>query len=95
MSNRSSIEVVCAEYERTLTKCQSALTNWANTRAEISGRGRDIYNYNHLRALRGDFLKLWQSLQEYKRDCDVCQVASSNETVHWVTDGGLRQQLFH
>lgn len=93
MRNRSSIQVVCAEYERLLTESQVALTRWANTRAGISGRrGRDTYN--DLRTLQEDFLKAWALLQDHKRDCEVCQVMSINEAVHSATDTGSLHQLY-
>jgi hypothetical protein len=96
MRNHSSIQVVCVEYERMLTKSQATLTSWANASTEISGcRGKDIYNRTRLRALQRDFLKVWGLLQNHKRDCEVCQVTSIFKTVHSVTDGDLCQQLYH
>ena len=81
MRNQSSIQVVCAEYERILTKSQAALTSWIKARAELSGRRkRDICNHIELRALQLDFLKVWGLLQDHKRDCKVCQITSIYET---------------
>jgi hypothetical protein len=81
MRNPSSVSVVCAEYEGLLNESQVALTSWANERVGISGgRGRDTYI--ELRTLQWDFLKAWALLQNHKRDCEVCQVISTNEHVH-------------
>jgi hypothetical protein len=96
MTNQSSIQGACTEYERLLTKSDAALTTWANTRAGISARlGSDTHIHDHLQALQRDFLKVWELLEDHKRHCEVCQVASIQGTVHSVTDGGLRQQLYH
>jgi hypothetical protein len=95
MSNQSSVQVVCAEYEGLLTESQLALTSWANERAEISARrGRDIYN--ELRTLQGDFLKAWALLQDHKHDCEVCQVISTIGYVHDGTDeDNVRHLVYH
>jgi hypothetical protein len=78
MRNRSSVQVVCAEYDGLLKKSQVALTNWNKGRAEISGRrGRDVYN--ELRTLQANFLKAWALLQYHKRDSDVCQVSENGD----------------
>lgn len=96
MRSKSSIQGVCTEYERLLTKSDAALTTWANTSAGISARqGSDTHNHDHLQALQRDFLKVWELLEDHKRDCEVCQVTSIHGTLHSMTDGGLRQQLYH
>jgi len=96
MRNQSSIQVVCAEYERLLTKSNAALKSWANTRAGISGpQGSDTHNHDHLRALQRDFLRVWELLEDHKRDCEICRVTSIHKTVHSLTDRSLPQQLYH
>jgi hypothetical protein len=94
MRNRSSVQVVCAEYEGLLKRSQVALTSWANKRAEIPGRrGRDVYN--ELRTWQANFLKAWALLQYHKRDCDVCQVVSITADVQSTPDAGSLHQLYN
>jgi hypothetical protein len=78
MKIQSSIQVVCAEYERLLKKSEVALTNWNKGRTEIhnSGRrGRDADN--ELRALQGNFARAWALVQCHENDCELCQRIST------------------
>jgi hypothetical protein len=96
MRNRSSVRPLCADYQRLLTECQLALTNWNTGRAEIqhSGRrGKDADN--ELLTLQANFAKAWALLQYHERDCEVCKVISIVESVRCGSDGGMLQQLCH
>lgn len=96
MKIQSSIQVVCAEYERLLKNSQVALTNWNKGRTEIhnSGRrGRDVDN--ELRALQGNFARAWALVQYHENDCEVCQRTSYKKAVQSGISKSMLPQLRH
>jgi hypothetical protein len=96
MKIQSSIQVVCAEYERRLKNSQVALTNWNKGRTEIhnSGRrGRDADN--ELRVLQGNFARAWALVQYHENDCEVCQRISNKDAVQSGTGTSMLPQLCH
>jgi hypothetical protein len=79
MSNGSvsSIQVLCAEYQRLLKNSQVALADWNKGRTEIHNTGRrERADDNLLRMLQANFAKAWASLECHEQACQVCQIKS-------------------
>ena len=73
----SSIQVLCAEYQRLLKNSQGALADWNKGRTEIHNTGRRERSAdNLLRALQAKFAKAWASLECHEQACQVCQIKS-------------------
>jgi hypothetical protein len=73
----SSIQVLCAEYQRLLKNSQVALSNWNKARSEIHNTGRrEKAADNLLRTLQANFAKAWASLECHEQACHVCQIKS-------------------
>jgi hypothetical protein len=73
----SSIQVLCAEYQRLLKNSQVALADWNKGRTEIYNTGlRGRVAANLLRTLQGNFAKAWASLECHEQACQVCQIKS-------------------
>jgi hypothetical protein len=76
-SSVSSIQVLCAEYQRLLKNSQIALANWNAGRTEIHTTGRrEKAADNLLRALQAKFAKAWASLECHEQACQICQIKS-------------------
>lgn len=74
-SSVSSIQVLCAEYQRLLKNSQVALADWNKGRTEIHNTGRREKSAdNLLRALQAKFAKAWASLECHEQACQVCQI---------------------
>ena len=73
----SSIQVLCAEYQRLLKNSQVALADWNKGRTEIHNAGRrEKAADNLLRTLQANFAKAWASLECHEQACHVCQIKS-------------------
>ena len=73
----SSIQVLCAEYQRLLKNSQVALADWNKGRTEIHNTGRrERAADNLLRALQAKFAKAWASLECHEQACHICQIKS-------------------
>jgi hypothetical protein len=73
----SSIQVLCAEYQRLLKNSQVALADWNKGRTEIHNTGRrEKAADNLLRALQAKFAKAWASLECHEQACQVCHIKS-------------------
>ena len=83
MRDGSSVEVLCAEYQRLLKECQLALTRWNRGRAEIHNSGRrDRAADNELRILQGNFAKAWAVLQTHEHACEMCHIMAVVDARH-------------
>jgi hypothetical protein len=75
--SESSIQVLCAEYQRLLKDSQAALADWNKGRTEIHNAGRrERAADNLLRTLQANFAKAWASLECHEQACHVCQIKS-------------------
>jgi hypothetical protein len=75
--SESSIQVLCAEYQRLLKNSQVALSNWNKGRTEIRNTGRrEKAAGNLLRTLQANFAKAWASLECHEQACHMCQIKS-------------------
>jgi hypothetical protein len=75
--SQSSIQVLCAEYQRLLKNSQVALAEWNKGRTEIHNTGRRAKDAdNFLRTLQANFAKAWASLECHEQACHVCQIKS-------------------
>jgi hypothetical protein len=73
----SSIQVLCAEYQRLLRNSRVALSNWNKARTEIHNTGRrEKAADNLLRTFQANFAKAWASLECHEQACHVCQIKS-------------------
>jgi hypothetical protein len=73
----SSIQVLCAEYQRLLKNSQVALADWNKGRTEIhTTGGRERAADNILRSLQAKFTKAWASLECHEQACEVCRIKS-------------------
>ena len=75
--SESSIQVLCAEYQRLLKNSQVALADWNKGRTEIHNTGRrEKASDNLLRTLQANFAKAWALLECHEQACHVCQIKS-------------------
>ena len=75
--SESTIQALCAEYQRLLKNSQAALADWNKCRSKIHDTvRRERATDNLLRTLQANFAKAWASLECHAQECPVCQSKS-------------------